>query len=208
MPKPARETRPTRPERISKMKKAILIMLVVILCVSLAQAKSRLGLRGGVNVSSLKFTDNLTGLDTSASLGLHAGVFVQFNLADTTFAIQPELLYSQKGSLSDTDAARIDYIVFPLLLKGNVNLLGLQAQPLIGPELGYVVSASTDTNPDFLDSINRMNFGVNLGVDILQSENLFFGLRYFLGLSKLDKSSAKREPISNTCWSISTGYLF
>lgn len=192
------------------MKKTFLILIVAILCVGAVQAKSHLGLRAGANVSTLKFSDDLSGVDTSASLGVHAGVFLQFALTDTTFAIQPELLYSQKGSLSSSDAARIDYIVLPLLLKAklNLNLLGLQAQPLIGPELGYAVSASTDLNPDFIDSINRLNFGVNLGVDVLQSSNLFFGIRYFIGLSELDKSSAKREPISNSCWSVSTGYIF
>jgi hypothetical protein len=34
------------------------------------------------------------------------------------------------------------------------------------------------------------------------------GVRYFHGLTELDKSAAKRPAISNNCWSVTAGYLF
>ena len=52
-----------------------------------------------------------------------------------------------------------------------------------------------------------LNAGFNLGADLIYTEDYFLGLRYYLGMTDL-LSSAKRPPISNTCWTISVGYLF
>lgn len=189
------------------MKKTVFILLV-LLCCGLAWAKFPYGFRAGLNLAKLELSDNGESLDTSSSIGLVLGGFMQFK-SQGKLIIQPEVLYTQKGSEANIDdVVTIDYIAVPVLFKLDFPMSSIRLQPFAGPELGYAIKAESTYNPDFLESINKANLGLNLGGDLVYDENYFFGLRYFLGLSDLDKSSAKRPPISNTCWSLSVGYIF
>jgi hypothetical protein len=190
----------------TNMKKTLLLISLMLLFVGLANAQNRYGLRAGLNISSLEFTADGESIDTSNSLGIHAGLFMQHKTKQGLI-LQPELLYSQKGSLS-SDRAYIDYIEAPLLFKLSFNLQKTLVQPLAGPQVGYAIRAESDLNPDLLGDINRLNLGINLGVDLVYSDDYFGGLRYYLGLSNLEKDTAKREPISDACWMLSAGYLF
>lgn len=121
------------------------------------------------------------------------------------------MLYTQKGTGANVDdVVTIDYIALPVLLKLNVLIPGVQdlyLQPLIAPEMGYAIKATSTYNPLFHESVNKLNAGFNLGADLIYTEDYFLGLRYYLGMTDL-LSSAKRPPISNTCWTISVGYMF
>lgn len=82
----------------SSILKAVMIITLFSLAINLqgvlAQSTKRVGIKGGLNVSNL-FIDNVT--DENARLGFHVGLFGQIFSSDV-FAIQPELLYSTKGS--------------------------------------------------------------------------------------------------------------
>ncbi len=188
------------------MKKTLIVTSLVLLCLGLAHAQNRYGFRGGLNISSLELTADGESIDTSNSLGIHAGLFLQHKTKQGLI-VQPEILYSQKGALS-SDRAYIDYIEIPLLFKLNLNLGKAYLQPLAGPQAGYAIRAESDLNPNLLEDIQRLNLGLALGADIVYSDDYFAGIRYYLGLSSLEKDASKREPISNTCWMISTGYIF
>ncbi len=191
------------------MKKVLIVLSVLLLLAGVAHAKLSYGLRSGLNVSKLELSPDGS-IDTRSALGLHIGGFIQLK-TDSPLIIQPELLYSQKGTGTDVDdVVIIDYIVLPVLLKLNVLIPGVQdllVQPLVAPEMGYAINATSTYNPLFHESINKLNAGFNLGADLVYTKNYFLGLRYYLGMTDL-LSSAKRPPISNTCWTISIGYMF
>jgi hypothetical protein len=192
------------------MKRTLVIIAFTLICLGSAHAKIAWGLRGGLNVARLELTSNGQSIDTSSALGLHAGAFLKL-ATDSPLIIQPELLYTQKGTQANvSDVVTIDYIALPILIKYNIQLPQISQvliQPFIAPELAYAVSASSTYNPDFYDSINKLNSGFNFGADLVYTDNYMLGLRYFLGMSELEKG-AKREPISNSCWSVSIGYNF
>lgn len=194
------------------MKQTILILISALLCIGLVHAASRpgvrYGVRGGLNIARLGISADGSNVDTSSSLGYHGGVFLQFRPVPNLI-VQPELLFSQKGSEStDADKATINYIVLPLLFKGALLIDSLRIQPHAGPEIGYAVSAKTPTDPNYGEQIKRLNLGLDLGVDLIYSDNYLMGIRYYHGLTELQKSSAKRPKLSNNCWSLSIGYLF
>ena len=195
--------------REKTMKKTLIILAVLLVLAGAAQAKLNFGLRSGLNVSKLELSPDGS-IDTRSALGLHIGGFVQLK-TDSPLLIQPELLYTQKGTGTNVDdVVTIDYIAMPVLLKLNVMIPGakdIYLQPLIAPEMGYAIKATSTYNPLFHESINKLNAGFNLGADLIYTENYLLGLRYYLGMTDL-LSSAKRPPISNTCWSISVGYIF
>ncbi len=191
------------------MKKVLIVLAALLLLAGVAQAKLIYGLRSGLNVSKLELSPDGS-IDTRSALGLHIGGFIQLK-TDSPLIIQPELLYTQKGTGANVDdVVTIDYIALPVLLKLNVLIPGVQdlyLQPLIAPEMGYAIKATSTYNPLFHESVNKLNAGFNLGADLIYTEDYFLGLRYYLGMTDL-LSSAKRPPISNTCWTISVGYMF
>ncbi|HOC95513.1 MAG TPA: porin family protein [Candidatus Cloacimonadota bacterium] len=192
------------------MKKLLIIGAVLLLCLGLAEAKTRnmYGVKGGVNIAKLQISETDGSVDTSTSLGAVVGVLMQSRPL-RNLIVQPELLYSQKGSdIQDTDKLTISYITMPVLLKAALRVDSLRIQPLAGPEVGYALSAKSSNDVDYIDDLNRVNIGINLGVEFVYSTNYMMGVRYFHGLTELDKSAAKRPAISNNCWSVTAGYLF
>ena len=189
------------------MKRILIVLGVALLLMGTAQAKVNLGIRAGLNVAKLELSQE--GVDTRSALGLHIGGFLQLK-TDSALIIQPELLYTQKGTVAEeNDKVTIDYLALPVLLKLNVGIPGagqMLIQPLLAPEIGYALSANYSGQP-FLENINRLNAGFNLGADLYYSQDYFIGLRYYLGMTDLLRSS-KRPAISNTCWTISAGYMF
>lgn len=190
------------------MKKITMLLAVAILLAGAAHAKANLGIRAGLNVAKLELSQDGS-VDTRSALGLHIGGFVQL-LTDSPLVIQPELLYTQKGTgANEADKVTIDYIALPVLLKLNVRIPGAEQmliQPLLAPEMGYALGANSTMDPNFLENINRLNAGFNLGADLYYTEDYFIGLRYYLGMTDLLRS--KRPAISNTCWTVSLGYAF
>lgn len=195
------------------MKKAVNLIVFALLFAGALQAKIKVnpGFRVGLNVARLELTEDGQEIDSSDALGLHIGGFAQLELMRNVF-LQPELLYTQKGTGAyDEDKVTIDYIALPVLLKTSIRIPLSQPivlQPLVAPEIAYAISATSTYNDEFYKYIHRVNAGFNFGADITYTDNYILGIRYYLGLTDLMNPNAKRPPISNTCWSISMGYLF
>ncbi len=193
------------------MKKALIILSIAFLLSGVAHAKVKLGVRAGLNIAKLELTEDGQSIDTRSALGLHIGGFAQLR-PKSFLIIQPELLYSQKGTDAFVDdVVTIDYIVLPVLVKADVTIPGVKGirfQPLIAPEMGYAIKAVSTFNDTFYENINKLNAGINFGLDLAYTEEYFIGLRYYLGLTDLLNDRSKRPPISNTCWTFSVGYIF
>src|SRR4051812_12664068 len=79
---------------------------------------ARVGIKGGLNVSNL-YIDDVN--DNNARFGFNAGFYGQI-LSSEAFAIQPELLFSTKGSQADyggiinsTVRFNLNYLDLPVL---------------------------------------------------------------------------------------------
>ncbi|MDO7848281.1 porin family protein [Hymenobacter sp. M29] len=118
------------------MKKTILSLAVLAGLTTTAHAQSgvRIGLKGGANLASFTGTDKQ---GTKSKYGFSAGATFNFRLSDL-ISIQPELLFSQKGSkvdyagnnnsdasvfkpgsVSGTFGQTLSYIDVPLLVRVN-----------------------------------------------------------------------------------------
>lgn len=155
----------------------------------------RVGIKGGLNVTNL-YVDDVD--DENPRYGFHLGVYTQLFQSDV-FAIQPEILYSTKGTRiedhSDLYDATLDfnlnYIDIPVLA---VFKLGDAAEIHVGPYFGYLLNANVDVDGDVdgSDDIDRDNFkswdyglsaGVGFNVGPVQ-----LGARYNYGLQKIADS--------------------
>ena len=190
------------------MKKICLIITCVLAStVVFAQHGAKFGLKGGLNVASLKF-DNTEEVD--ARLGLHLGVLTHLHLAPQ-WALQPEVVYSQEGAkFSDPDGITVktDYINVPVMIQYMFNN-GFRLEA--GPQLGLAVNQKieddeSDEEVDADDLFKSTNVSVGLGVSYLTYSGIGIGARYNLGLSNISESDD--NEIKGRNFQISLFYMF
>ena len=94
----------------------------------------RFGLKGGPSYTTV-VGQNVVG--AANKWGFHGGVLVNFKLTDRV-SLQPEVLYSQKGTKEDNSSTRINtnYVDVPVLLRVAPGLGGLFVEA--GPQVGYL----------------------------------------------------------------------
>ena len=183
--------------------------------------KFAVGLRGGLNLNTFS---NLM-LDPEATqqlkIGFHGGVIME--LSGKTFAVQPEILFSQLGSkitfpASTTGEAgslssTINTITVPILLKGKFGGGNMKFFVNAGPYGSYAFNASAIgieggvTVIDFKDkdlyngSEGRIGYGVigGAGVELgLGAAKLLIEGRYMMGLGDNAKKVAGSTSSDNS----------
>ncbi|MCB5224599.1 MAG: porin family protein [Candidatus Cloacimonadaceae bacterium] len=194
------------------MKKTLIIIALTVLSLSLAFADVTYGLRGGLNLTNRSSSSEYSAkVDNRA--GFHGGLVLQYG-TDMNFMVQPEILYTQKGykyTLLSDHTVGMDYVEVPVLLKYNIHVAkGLQLQPTVAPYVGYAVIAkdkSKNTDLDLMDRINKIDYGVDLGVDVQLLNQVLVGARYKIGLADYDSSSSSVKYNHNGLI-FSLGFLF
>jgi hypothetical protein len=158
-----------------------------------AVAQMRAGIKGGLNVSNL-YIDEVD--DENARYGFNVGVYGQLFSSDV-FAIQPELLFSTKGTKAEYGGS-----VFDQTIKFNLNYLDLpvlavfklgeSAEIHVGPYVSYLLNANISHDGDLgsgVDDLDKDNFksfdyGLSGGFG-LNFGNVQVGARYNYGLAKI-----------------------
>jgi hypothetical protein len=171
-----------------------------------AQTGASVGLKAGLNVSSLNGPDMN---NPESRLGFHLGLMSEIPVVGNTIMLQPELQYSLQGE-GDRIASSTDlhYLNIPILAKVElVNSVNLQ----FGPYMGFLLSARRNdmkVNKEF----NSIDAGLAIGLGY--NPNKFdLSLRYQFGLAKVaDDDIVKRlytsgNDYGNRVVQLSVGYF-
>lgn len=188
------------------MKKSIKTVAALALLIGLgsnsAQAQindgtAQFGVKGGVNFSNM-YTDDVS--DNNVLTSFNAGIYAMLPITDFV-AIQPEVLYSRKGSELTYDNAfatgkakfKLNYIEVPILVKAN---LTKNVSVHAGPYFAYLVDAqvtneSSGGSLNFEDTYNNDDFnkfdaGLSAGIGF-DFESVGIGARYNYGLTTVGK---------------------
>jgi len=187
------------------MKNNILIVVMVMLFASANAQIVRFGLKGGINFSTLVGDTE----DNNSRLGFNGGGFAEIKIIDKFF-IQPELLYSEEGTIyDDDDKLKTSYFKIPILAKYYVaKKISIEA----GPQIGFLLSAS-EFGQDAKDIVNSFDFGAALGLNYDFTNNIFIGGRYNLGLYNIAKLDNLPEfdpnfTVKNSVFTVFLGYKF
>ena len=193
------------------------VTIVTLLATSLANdvfAQARAGIKGGLNVSNL-YIDDLD--DENARYGFNIGVFGQV-LSSETFAIQPELLFSTKGSkafyegiIDQTVKYNLNYLDLPVLA---VFKLGESAEIHIGPYASYLLAANVSYSGDIAngdykidkDHLKSFDYGLVGGFG-LNFGTVQVGARYNYGLVKIADSNAAELFLGDSKNSVAQLYV-
>jgi hypothetical protein len=212
------------------MKKSMLILYTLFIGVTVtAQTqKVKLGVKAGLNVSSLAFDESE--LNSSNKTGFTAGIMVEIPLLKN-FSFQPEVLYSQQGtknSFSDSDVTNsnykctieLNYLNIPVMLKYYV-IKGLSLQA--GPQIGILLKANNKYQDNFLGYENQESFdlkeysagidtSVNFGLGYQFKDKFYTDLRYNISYSNVFKDGDTNHFINsdmkNRVFQVTIGYFF
>jgi hypothetical protein len=197
-----------------KFLSVLVLFTVGILANNSTFAQMRAGVKGGLNVSNL-YIDDID--DENARFGFNAGIYGQVFSTDA-FAIQPELLFSTKGSRAEYDGLidqtikyNLNYLDLPVLA---VFKLGESAEIHIGPYASYLLGANVSYSGDAgngTDDIDKDNlksfdyglaggFGLNFGM-------MQVGARYNYGFVKIADSDAAELLLGDSKNSVAQIYL-
>lgn len=207
--------------------KATALTAALLMMPSTAVHAQRLGIVAGGTFSQLRGigevkAKNRNGTMFGLSLTLPAG---------SSVAIQPELLFVNKGSEFDisgggTRNVKLDYLEIPLLLrfdKGAGSAIGPHFY--VGPSVGYnldcsvtlsgggIPNTSSDCKNDNFFEPKSLDWGaiVGAGLDLsLGGIGVTGGARYGIGLANIskDNSSTLEQRVRNGTLTVYAGLLF
>jgi len=172
-------------------------LVVICMCIaSYSHAKNvQFGLKGGLNFINTVGAD-VGDPDTKA--GLYLGGFLNAHITKGFF-FQPEILYSTQGRFMEDKDNKIEasYLNIPLLLKMTLGGSD-KAHLYAGPQLGFLLNAEQEVKQqkvtqitDITDSMNAVDFSLNLGFSFNVNYDLVIDLRYNRSLTKLFKDGSK-----------------
>ena len=147
------------------MKKLALILSVLLISALSLKAQSGFGIKAGMNfnsMSDLEFKDMKESI--SRKTGFHAGVLYKIDLP-VGFAIQPELLYVQKGGAIGAGDFKMHYLQLPVNIQWGIDLVLFRPFIMVSPFLGYQISKESNIRGLKWDS-EKLGYGVGLGAGL------------------------------------------
>ena len=170
------------------------------------QIEYRYGIVAGQNIATIK---SLRGDSQDVISRLMAGVALQI-VWPKGFALQPELLYSQKGCMYTGTTTRydIDYLEIPVKAIYRLYLADVKPFVFAAPYTAYALKLSPNGDVDVaeidLPQLNRFDAGIGVGAgfDIWKVQISF---RYSWGFAQVLNAA---YPVHNKVFTISAGLFF
>ena len=194
------------------MKKIYLTLALLSIC-TLSFAGPGLGIKGGANFATQNANSLLPSVEISTSniTGFVGGAYLNYFFGDKS-AIQLELLYSRKGSVSEillggspvqSNDNKLTYFDIPVLFRWQViKFLNIHA----GPQFSILTKAVTEdgtTTRDIEDELKNSDFGLIIGAEANLPLRLNLTARYIYGLSNV--SEIEEIEINNSTFQLTLG---
>lgn len=183
------------------IKKLWIACIVIALSGTVNAQDVKLGVKLGMNVSSVN--GNQDNLDSKTGFVLGATAEVSLT---KHFSIQPELLYSQQGAKQrGSFIYDLNYVSLPIMVKYYI-ARGFSVEA--GPQFSFLVKDEliSDSNNEASANTNAENFdfSANLGLGYKLDNGIFFQTRYNLGLTSISDT----PDVKNGVFQMSLGYQF
>jgi hypothetical protein len=186
-------------------------------------SRTGFGIIGGLNFSKLALGDGNALENAKNRTAFAGGGFFTLGLG-RIFAIQPELLFSMKGTRASNPTQnfttgdltlKMDYFEIPLLLKGYIPISNPNLRPnlFVGPAIAFLVNCRVGEDviggtrdcanggPTIKSTDTSIMFGV--GLDFLNSFTA--QVRFDMGLQDVDEEQGTAK---NQSLMLMIGYIF
>ena len=209
------------------MKKILSLVFLVaaMMFATSANAQVKFGLKGGLNVTSMSFSEDV--FDASNKTGFFVGPMVKFTVPIVGLSFDAAALYDQKEAdvkYADTDGelgkvnVKQQSINIPVNVRYGFGLSSLaNAFVFAGPQWGINVGDKNfKWNDNSSYSLKKSNFSVNVGLGVTLLSHLQLSANYNIACGKTadatwkDVSSNVTEKgnSKNNSWQIALGYWF
>ena len=210
------------------MKKILSFVFLVaaMMFATSANAQVKFGLKGGLNVTSMSFSEDV--FDASNKTGFFVGPMVKFTVPIVGLSFDAAALYDQKeadvkynidGELGKT-TVRQKSINIPVNVRYGFGLSSLaNAFLFAGPQWGINVGDKNfKWNETSSYSLKKLNFSVNVGAGVTLLSHLQISANYNIACGKSADASlskavdavtnAGKDKSHNNSWQIALGYWF
>lgn len=203
--------------------KRILIAMAVCLacCFTTAQAQFKFGLKGGLNVSSVRLNSSV--FDGSNRAGFHVGPTLEFTLPLGWLGLEISALYdTYKVAMEGVDefnnptksSSTLRYVDVPLNVNAGFGL-GSFAKIFIstGPQIAFSLGDSKIL--DYKYDLKNSLFSWNAGLNVRLFKHYQVGYTYNVGIGNTAELSVKdvnplklSEKLKNSTHKITLSYYF
>ena len=211
------------------MKKILSLVFLVaaMMFATSANAQVKFGLKGGLNVTSMSFSEDV--FDASNKTGFFVGPMVKVTVPIVGLSFDAAALYDQKeadvkytgtdGELGKT-TVRQKSINIPVNVRYGFGLSSLaNAFLFAGPQWGINVGDKNfKWNETSSYSLKKSNFSVNVGAGVTLLSHLQISANYNIACGKSADASlvkaaealtnAGKDKSRNNYWQIALGYWF
>ena len=196
------------------------LLTVALLAVALpagAQSIQVYGVKGGLSSAThgggfADLYERLDG-DVGRRTGITLGGFLQFAPESLPFVLQPEALFTMKGSTLGGSGLvereiNMNYLDIPVLARFDFDAESVMPFVVAGPVLGILVGSSGEREGveiEVDDELKSTDFGLAIGAGVALDQ-LDVELRYTHGLINVTQSDDEDESAKNRWIGLVVGY--
>lgn len=212
---------------MKSLKKTLVVAVVTLIAVCSAMpatAQFRFGLKAGVAISNLKFSNGNelwnSVTDENNRAGFVGGAMIEFTVPVIGVGLDASALYVHRNVGTErTDALKRDYIDIPINFKYKLNIpaVGAFVKPFVttGPSFAFLVSKKNELEVAGVAAVKNksMDIAWNFGFGVELLSHIQVSASYGLGLTNTLETIgvvSNRESIEgkNRYWTVTAAYLF
>lgn len=204
------------------IKKIMLALMVAIVGISSANAQFRFGIKAGMNINKIHFSDVNKNLQPDNSCGWNAGVMAEFTVPIVGLCFDASLLYSRmnnaisddvEGAAKDVTDSDMTYgknfLEIPINIKYKFQIPVVAS--IIKPYLFTGPSFAFKLDKSIMDKTFQAAWNVGVGLELFR--HMQIAGSYGFGMNNVAKevfNEANVETLKakNNYWTISAAYLF
>ena len=201
------------------MKKFFTLVVLLATMTVAAQAQVKFGVKGGLNLTSMKLSKDV--VDKSNQAGFFIGPTVKFTLPVVGLGIDAAALYDQRSAKVADETLKQQSIQIPVNLRYGIGL-GSTASIYIfaGPQFGFAIG---DKSKNIVDNalewrLKDSNLSANVGLGLMLLDHLQVSANYNIALGttgEVDVNNALSTTWDTAigkakanAWQLSVAYFF
>ena len=201
------------------MKKFFTLVVLLATMTVAAQAQVKFGVKGGLNITSMKFDESV--LDKSNQAGFFIGPTVKFTLPVVGLGIDAAALYDQRSAKVADETLKQQSIQIPVNLRYGIGL-GSTASIYIfaGPQFGFAIG---DKSKNIVDNalewrLKDSNLSANVGLGLMLLDHLQISANYNIALGTTGEVDVNKAlgttwdtaigKAKANAWQLSVAYFF
>ena len=165
------------------MKKFFTLVVLLATMTVAAQAQVQFGVKGGLNLTNMKFDESVA--DKSNQAGFFIGPTVKFTLPVVGLGIDAAALYDQRSAKVDDETLKQQSIQIPVNLRYGIGL-GSTASVYFfaGPQFGFAIGDKVTeiANDAFAWRLKDSNLSANVGLGLMLMNHLQVSANYNIAL--------------------------